>query len=82
MNCTSRIKWDLEFFARINPYGISIAPDADDIKIVHALLVGPRDTPYEGGFFYFIVRYPDDYPCKPPKVTLKPPKVTLTTTGE
>jgi ubiquitin-protein ligase len=27
-------------------------------------------TPYEGGFFYFVMKCPDDYPHNPPKVRL------------
>jgi len=37
---------------------------------VHVLVNGPYDTPYEGGFFYFLVWCPPDYPCVPPKVML------------
>lgn len=29
------------------------------------LLVGPEDTPYEGGFFFFEARIPDQYPIQP-----------------
>jgi ubiquitin-conjugating enzyme E2 Z len=29
---------------------------------------GPFDTPYEGGYFYFILRFPPDYPYSPPRV--------------
>jgi ubiquitin-conjugating enzyme E2 Z len=32
--------------------------------------VGPFDTPYEGGFFYFRVNFLDDYPQTAPKVKL------------
>ena len=38
--------------------------------LVHALIIGPFDTPYEGGFFYFIINFPDDYPHQPPKAKL------------
>jgi hypothetical protein len=39
-------------------------------SVVHCLIVGPFETPYEGGFFYFIINCPDDYPHMPPKVKL------------
>lgn len=31
---------------------------------------GPDDTPYEGGFFYFLIRLNREYPIKSPRVTL------------
>jgi ubiquitin-protein ligase len=34
------------------------------------LIVGPSDTPYEGGFFVFDMHLPADYPDKNPQVTL------------
>ena len=42
---------------------------------VHALITGPMDTPYEGGFFYFLVRFPTDYPSSCPCVKI------MTTSG-
>jgi len=32
------------------------------------LIVGPNDTPYEGGFYFFTCQYPDQYPFHPMKV--------------
>ena len=37
---------------------------------IHALITGPFDTPYEGGFFLFVIRCPPDYPIRPPRVKL------------
>jgi ubiquitin-conjugating enzyme E2 Z len=42
-----------------------------DIYDVKALIVGPVDTPYEGGFFFFKLKFPDNYPENPPSAKLQ-----------
>jgi ubiquitin-protein ligase len=42
--------------------------DDTDILKGYALIVGPSDTPYFGGFYFFEFQYPYDYPFSPPKV--------------
>lgn len=68
--CITRVSADLRrIFADPSP-GICVIPDEDDICTIHALISGPFETPYEGGFFYFILRCPPDYPFSPPRVRL------------
>jgi ubiquitin-conjugating enzyme E2 Z len=45
--------------------GIQVQQDEFKNALVHAILEGPEGTPYEGGFFYFILVYPNDYPVNP-----------------
>lgn len=45
--------------------------DENNIYDVKALITGPKDTPYEGGFFLFSLKFPEDYPLKPPSAQLK-----------
>ena len=33
------------------------------------VLVGPPDTPYEGGIFKAMMQFPDDFPNQPPEMT-------------
>lgn len=43
----------------------------DDIEMLkgYALIIGPEDTPYFGGYYFFEFNFPMDYPHSPPKVT-------------
>ena len=41
--------------------------DTDMLK-GYALILGPSDTPYFGGNYFFEFEYPTDYPHSPPKV--------------
>jgi ubiquitin-protein ligase len=48
--------------------GIYYVHDDTDILKGYAMIVGPSDTPYFGGFYFFEFTYPSDYPHSPPKV--------------
>ena len=68
--CIQRIKKDItEIYSEPPPF-ICVVPDQLNITKIHALVIGPADTPYEGGFFHFFIRCPPDYPIRPPKVRL------------
>nr|XP_037280326.1 uncharacterized protein LOC119173627 [Rhipicephalus microplus] len=64
----TRVKKDIAFFLADPPTGIFIAPYEKDIANIHALVMGPSGTPYEDGFFEFLIRCPVEYPMKPPIV--------------
>jgi len=48
----------------------------EDINIVYIMLIGPENTPYSNGFYFFRCIYPDNYPYEPLKVLF------LTTDGK
>uniref|UniRef100_A0A6C0LEQ2 Ubiquitin-conjugating enzyme E2 Z n=1 Tax=viral metagenome TaxID=1070528 RepID=A0A6C0LEQ2_9ZZZZ len=48
--------------------GIYYAHDDEDMMKGYALIIGPEDTPYFGGNFFFEFHYPRDYPHSPPHV--------------
>ena len=48
--------------------GIYYVHDDTDMLKGYALIIGPSDTPYFGGNYYFEFNYPADYPHSPPKV--------------
>jgi ubiquitin-protein ligase len=49
--------------------GIYYSHDDSDMTKGYAMIVGPSDTPYFGGYYFFKFDYPSDYPFTPPKVT-------------
>ena len=66
----SRLIKDVKYIFK-NPLtenGIYYIHDDSDIMKGYALIVGPSDTPYFGGNFFFELNYPSDYPHSPPKV--------------
>ncbi|XP_037517123.2 ubiquitin-conjugating enzyme E2 Z [Rhipicephalus sanguineus] len=68
--CLLRAKRDIMDIYTQPPPGVFIAPEENNITKIHALVLGPFDTPYEGGFFHFIMKCPPDYPIQPPRVRL------------
>lgn len=48
--------------------GIYYVHDETDILKGCAMIVGPKDTPYFGGYYFFEFNFPCDYPFSPPKV--------------
>jgi ubiquitin-protein ligase len=65
-----RIVQDIYDFNKNKPDGIYLSIDKKNLMIQHALIIGPKDTPYFGGFFFFEIIYPENYPTNSPKVTL------------
>ena len=53
----------------LNDNGIYYIHDDEDMLKGYAMIVGPSDTPYFGGFYFFKINYPTDYPHSPPKVS-------------
>ncbi|KAL6057083.1 Ubiquitin-conjugating enzyme E2 D4-like [Balamuthia mandrillaris] len=49
------------------PEGISLGPLPEDMFHWQATILGPPNTPYEGGLFVVDLEIPRDYPFRPPK---------------
>ncbi|CCE88633.1 Piso0_001405 [Millerozyma farinosa CBS 7064] len=54
------------------PY-ITARPNEENILEWHYVITGPADTPFEGGQYHGLLRFPAEYPFKPPSITMTTP---------
>ena len=65
-----RIMKDLREFRSSPVNGIYVDYDENDMTKLHAMIIGPEDTPYEGGYFFFKMDLSNNYPMNPPTVNI------------
>ena len=65
-----RILTDIKTFKKgnLDEHGIYCHFNESNIKNVKALIIGPSDSPYEKGYYFFDINFPNNYPIEPPSV--------------
>jgi len=52
----------------LSDHGIYYEHDEANMLCGKAMIIGPKDTPYADGFYFFKLKFPTNYPHAPPKV--------------
>ena len=68
-----RLKKELKDIQTDPPANWSAEPIEDDIFHWKVSIIAPPNTPYDGGVYFLDVRFPQDYPFKPPKLRFETP---------
>ena len=64
----ARLKKELDDIDTDKTIGISVQAQNNSLQDLYGWIVGPEDTPYEGGRFQVEILIGDDYPFAPPKI--------------
>ena len=67
-----RIKNDIKIITSsdLDKEGIFVSFDDENLFHAKALVIGPytKNSPYQGGFYFFDITFPNNYPLSPPSV--------------
>eukprot|EP00802_Teleaulax_amphioxeia_P016528 Tamp_16649.p1 GENE.Tamp_16649~~Tamp_16649.p1 ORF type:complete len:221 (-),score=49.29 Tamp_16649:441-1103(-) len=53
--------------------GVHAAPLPSNMLEWHFCIEGPAGSPYQGGYYHGIIRFPQEYPFKPPSIRMLTP---------
>jgi ubiquitin-conjugating enzyme E2 J2 len=66
--CLKRLQKEYHSLCKEPPPQIVARPLPNDILEWHFVLEGSAGTPFEGGYYYGKLKFPPDYPFKPPSI--------------
>ena len=56
--------------ANLSDHGIYIEFDESNICKARAMIIGPSGSLYEGGYLFFSINFPNNYPYSPPVISI------------
>ena len=70
MKLTTRLLRDVKSIMKnpLTSHGIYYVHCESDMYKGYAMIIGPPESPYEDGFYFFEFKFPKDYPFRPPAV--------------
>lgn len=69
-----RVTREFADFARHHePYIYIKLPDPKDMTVIHFSILGPKDSPFEGGIYHGVMNLPPNYPFRPPTLQMITP---------
>lgn len=72
-NCIKRLQKEYHALCKVPVPQIVAKPLPSDILEWHYVLEGSEGTPFSGGCYYGKIKFPPDYPYKPPSISMTTP---------
>ncbi|EFO62739.1 UBC2, putative [Giardia lamblia P15] len=68
MSVTSRLMREYQKFSKTDIPGVMALPDQNDERCWNCIILGPAGTAWENGKLCIRMKFPNEYPIKPPSV--------------
>lgn len=71
--CVKRLQKEYRALSKEPVPHVTSRPSPNDILEWHYVLEGSEGTPFAGGYYYGKIKFPPDYPFKPPGISMTTP---------